>query len=233
MNLTTRLLAPLAVALGTAAGPALAHDDGGDSYRELSAQWWQWALSIPVGSNPLLDPTRPGDPTAKNCMVGQRGKVWFLAGALGGGTVRRTCTVPEGVTLFIPVINTFWLDTPGVCGQGASLTVPEMRAQLAPFIDAATGLEVKVDNMPVTDIRRSRSVPFLAALPKKNLFLEACGGDLPPGIYSPSVADGYYVKVEGLAPGVHTVDFKGRSGSFELDIGYVLTVAPVSSRVKY
>ena len=231
MNVKTRLLGTLALGLGLTASPAWASDDGSDSFRQLSAQWWQWALSIPVGSNPLLDPRDPDGSSARNCMVGQRGPVWFLGGATSSGVIRRTCSVPERVTLFFPVINAFSVDTPGVCFQGASFTVAEMRAQIAPFIDAATDLVAKVDSKPV-QIRRSRSVPFLAALPKRNLFLEACGGDLPPGVYSPGVADGYYVKLEGLEPDVHNVEFRGKSSGFELDIAYTLNVVPVSERVK-
>ena len=51
--------------------------------RELSAEWWQWALSIPSTHNPLLDPS------GQDCMVGQRGDTWFLAGVFGGGDVSR------------------------------------------------------------------------------------------------------------------------------------------------
>src|SRR5262245_42961061 len=53
------------------------------SFKELSAQWQQWRLSIPTPENPLLDPT------GEHCMVGQRGAVWFLAGTSGGGAVTR------------------------------------------------------------------------------------------------------------------------------------------------
>jgi hypothetical protein len=63
-------------------------------FEQLSAEWWQWALSIPVSENPLLDET------GEKCVVGQRGSEWFLAGNFAGGRTTRTCTVPEGKTLF-------------------------------------------------------------------------------------------------------------------------------------
>src|SRR5262245_26501057 len=81
-------------------------------FKQLSAEWWQWALSIPAAENPQLD-TTGGD-----CVVGQRGDVWFLAGTFGGGTVTRTCSVPEGTVLFFPVVNFVYFDSPNVCGQG-------------------------------------------------------------------------------------------------------------------
>ena len=38
----------------------------------LTARWWQWAFSIPTAQNPLVDQS------GGNCMVGQRGSIWFL-----------------------------------------------------------------------------------------------------------------------------------------------------------
>ena len=84
----------LGFALAAQTNPASAESDG---LKSLSAQWWQWALSIPSSENPLLDTT------GEKCMVGQRGSTWFLAGLFGGGApVIRTCTVPDNVNLFFP-----------------------------------------------------------------------------------------------------------------------------------
>jgi hypothetical protein len=76
--------------------------------KNLTAKWWQWALSIPVFENPLLDQT------GEKCMVGQRGPVWFLVGNFGGGDTTRSCSIPEGKRLFFPVINSVNIDTPNV-----------------------------------------------------------------------------------------------------------------------
>ena len=91
--------------------------DGGNAIApallpELTAQWWQWALSIPTGQNPQLDPN------GQYCMVGQRGSIWFLGGVFSGGPAERACSVPEGATLFFPVINEITINAPNVCGQG-------------------------------------------------------------------------------------------------------------------
>ena len=82
------------------------------SFKQLSAEWWQWALSIPTSENPQLDAT------GEDCVVGQRGEVWFLAGILGGGTATRTCSVPAGKSSFFPVVNSVFFDSPNVCGSG-------------------------------------------------------------------------------------------------------------------
>lgn len=224
MKASTRLLGILAVTFG-AATPAFA-DGRSDSLSELSAQWWQWALSIPTPSNPLPDSN------GTNCMVGQRGPVWFLGGSTTGGTIRRTCAVPQGVSLFFPVINSVVFNTPNICGQVGSFTVKDMRGFAAPFIDAVTVATARLDNKPVKQIRRVRSEPFVTVLPPNNLFVDACAGDSPAGVFSPSVDDGYYVKLDGLDPGVHTLAFRAKSGTFELDVEYILHVAHVSWEVK-
>lgn len=84
----------------------------GESFRQLSAQWQQWALSIPTSINPQLDAT------GEHCMVGQSGSVWFLAGIFGGGSATRTCAVPAGKALYFPVLNSVNINAPNVCGQG-------------------------------------------------------------------------------------------------------------------
>src|SRR5213592_4117053 len=74
---------------------------GSSDYRQLAAEWWKWAYSVPCTAalcpNPVIDTT--GDFAA----VGQHGDVWFLAGAFGG-TVTRHASVPEGSPLFFPVV---------------------------------------------------------------------------------------------------------------------------------
>jgi hypothetical protein len=75
--------------------------------KSLTAQWVEWALSIPTSKNPQEDTT------GENCMVGQSGSIWFLAGVFGGGTTAtRTCSVPADKVLFFPVANSFNINTP-------------------------------------------------------------------------------------------------------------------------
>jgi hypothetical protein len=202
--------------------------------RELTAQWWQWALSIPTAVNPMLVGGKGA--TSEDCVVGQRGSVWFLAGTFSGGTVVRNCPVPEGTTLFFPVANSVNFNTPNVCGQGpADLTVSSMRALSASFVNGLVNLEVAVDDRPAAIIRVQSEV-FAVALPVDNVFNAPCVaanlGTVPAGIYSPGVDDGYYVLLNPLRPGSHTLHFHAENPSqgFTLDVTYNLTVVPVSSR---
>lgn len=89
--------AALFVLLLMAALPASAD---GDPLFAIQRDWWQWAGSIPIEVNPIVDET------GKYCDAGQRGRYFFLTGNFGGYTTR-SCTVPKGTTLVAPVIITF------------------------------------------------------------------------------------------------------------------------------
>jgi hypothetical protein len=199
------------------------------AFKKLSAEWWQWALSIPTAENPLLDTT------GEKCVVGQRGSTWFLAGIFGGGTVERTCSVPEDTILFFPVANSVFFDTPNVCGQGPEhIPVEELRALAADFIDDVTNLSVEVDGQPIAHVKRVQSKVFEVALPEENIFDAPCEGlgGVPAGIYSPAVDDGFYVRLKSLPVGDHTLHFHAEnpSAGFSLDVTYNLTVVSVEQK---
>ena len=164
-------------------------------------------------------------------MVGQRGSVWFLTGKFVG-TASRRCSVPEGTTLFFPVINQAQVNTPHVRGQDGPLSVDQMRANVAPLIDGTTTKRVTVDGVAIGGIQRVRSVPFVTALPVDNIYLQFFGHDQPPGIFSPSVDDGYYAKIGGLRAGTHTLQITAKNPTFNFDVNvtYVLDVVRVTSR---
>ena len=133
---------------------------------ELTGEWWQWALSIPASVNPNLVQT--GDDT---CMIGQRGPIWFLAGVLNGGSAVRTCSVPEGNSLFFPVINYVNFYSPQ-CPPLTGKTVKELRDYIQPFIKGIHDVSVTFDGQHIkkTLLRLVISDPFELALPPNNVF---------------------------------------------------------------
>jgi hypothetical protein len=196
------------------------------STKQLSAEWWQWALSIPAGVNPLADPDGP------RCMVGQRGADWFLAGTFGFGTAVRSCSIPAGTSIFVPVANFVGFDTPNACGQDSTpLPSSFYRAIAASFVDTLTAASATLDGQPILPLQRVQSKVFPVALPSDNLFAEACVpyGGLPAGIYSPAIDDGIYVRLNPLAPGSHTLHIHAANPDwvFLLDVTYHLSVVPV------
>jgi hypothetical protein len=181
------------------------------------------------------------DTTGESCMIGQRGSIWFLGGVNGGGSAERTCSVPEGLPLFFPVINAIFANSPNVCGQDSNnISVKDMRAAIKPFIDGAQNLSVTVDGQDVkkTLLRRVQSDPFEVALPEDNLFVSPCSTQKPPGspagIYSPAVDEGYYVALPPLpvlpSGRTHTIHWHVESGMFMENVTYHLTIVPVLSK---
>lgn len=214
MERNRALMGAVALALGSLAVSARA-EPGGESFRELSAQWWQWVYSTTPTSNPIVDQT------GAYCMTGQRGPIWFLAGSFGS-TVQRTCNVPEGVALFFPVLNNFWVNTPGCSGEPV-YTPNQLRALVAPFIDTATQLSVELDSRPVRDIRRVKSAVFPMAFASDYDFGCSVGGK----VFSPSVDDGYYTMIRGLGVGQHKLRIRSAASGFSLDVSYTLNVVKV------
>ena len=182
----------------------------GKAYSEWSARWWQWVYSIPTAENPVVDTT------GANADEGQRGPVWFLAGNFGGTTVRDV-SVPEGKSLFFPIFNENWVTFP----TDPPTTVPEMRAIIRPFMDNAT-LSCVIDGKTVKNLPlyREDSVEFSVTAPDGNLL------GLPAGTYAPCVDNGYYLMLDPLRCGQHTIHFTGTNAdaSFGLDVTYHLTV---------
>lgn len=205
---------------GQLTGPAVSGADAaevvpvgpayGAEYGEWSARWWQWAISIPVATNPILSDGNV------DCTLGQTGNVWFLAGNFGGVSVR-TCTI-ENKPLFFPVFNFVAFD------PFPNETILDLRKQVEAPIDAATGLSVEIDGAaaPNPFDFRVQSPVFQVVIPPQQ----------PPGqsfligrgVHPTMVTDGYWMLVKPLGAGTHTVRIEATAPGFSLDVTYNLTV---------
>jgi hypothetical protein len=211
------VVSALAVSAGAAAAPGQSRAPRvvpplGKIYDRLSVAWWQYVLAQPAASNPLRDRTGAG------CGVGQSGPVFFLVGAEGTGQLTRDqCTVRAGKLLFFPLLNAFDVHTPGDGLDTPELVWNDLQVTLAFRVDTlhASVDGVRVDNLnPSTSPYRACAAPvrgcarpFSLTLPTGNLF------GIPPGTYAPAVADGFYLLLAPLRPGVHTITFGG-TGNF-------------------
>ena len=207
----------------------------GYSYGEWGAKWWQWALSIPAASNPLLDPT------GANAAVSQSGPVFFLAGTFGE-SVSRAVEIPAGKALFFPIVNAFW----GSTCVGEPRTRDGIRPLVAPQIDATT-VSAEIDGVPVQNLGNYRAESPLFCLdvaldlfgisdPSEfcapGQFIPNCTADLPnpeehfgPTVgIGPCMADGVWLLIAPLKPGQHTIHFAASRSDFSLDVIYHLTV---------
>ena len=206
-------LASVAVIAAPAQGavlPSTAHPYG-HTYSEWGAKWWQWAVTQPAASNPVLDST------GAYCAQGQSGPVWFLAGTFGG-SVTRDCTVPTGKGMLVPVLNLAYFAFPS--DPPDQRTEAYVRSQVT-AVGTPTSLFATIDGRDVTNIPNylEKSVLFQVTLPADNVFL------LPEGfLLDPCADEGYYLVLTPLPPGHHTLHFGGSYDSTTIDTTYHFTV---------
>jgi hypothetical protein len=204
----------------------------GKTYGAWSAAWWQYYEAQPVSSNPAVDPTGAG------CRKAQSGKVFFLVGANGSGSVTRDqCTVPAGKALFFPLLDVVdvnippvepvktpletWEELEGVFGGASELFASVDGVALANLDPATTPYRVCAG-----PVARCSAPSFSVFLPAENFF----GPFVPEGTYAPAVADGFFLLLAPLKPGPHTITFGGTGlflgGTFTQNITYHLEVVP-------
>jgi hypothetical protein len=136
----------------------------GNTYGEWSARWWQWALSVPEGMNPVFDTT------GVRCAEAQAGPVWFLAGTFGGA-VTRSCPVPAGKALFVPLLNAIFGAGVGDCVP-PNCDVDALRKAAAAMVENPKTLEASIDGVPLQDLSayRVQSPVFSITLPENAIF---------------------------------------------------------------
>lgn len=220
MLLLVTMVAIMGMAGSASASVKLQREAYGMSLGDWSAAWWQYVLAIPAADNPAADAT--GD----KCDVGQEnGKIFFLAGNFtSDSTVTRTCTIPAGRTLIIPIVNTecSTVEEPPFFGANEK----ELRVCAPTGMDGVdlSSLTLIIDGKPVKNLAdyRAQSPVFTFYLPPDNIF------NLAEGRGS-AVSDGFWAIVPPLSSGSHTVSFGGTivlgsDQKFTVDVNYNLNV---------
>lgn len=189
----------------------------GKGYAELSAAWWQWALSVPV------EPYRDRD--GRYCAVGQEGPVWFLAGTDGSFDTRRECRVPLGKHVFLPVINMYQQTPLGVKKGKTVMSCDRLQASIAVNNDHLASAVVLIDGVPVKNVagyrvRSDGCFPVYPDLPEDDRFITPV-----------AASDGYWLLIPPLPAGRHTLvvgaNYGAPEGGFHRmvqNFEYVLTV---------
>jgi hypothetical protein len=188
----------------------------GNSYGLWSALWWQQALAVHSG------PGSPFEAGSVDCTSLGTRHVAFLVGTTQktGSSVSRSCSVPTGTALLFPLIN---VECSTVEGNGS--TEAALRACASAIADDFTDLMATVDGRALSNLAsyRFQSPLFAWTAPSDNVFGVPATADP-----TPSVADGYWIMLTPLSPGVHTISFGGAapSSSFTTAASYTVTVTP-------
>jgi hypothetical protein len=163
----------------------------------LTAQFWRWLYSIPVGVDP------GSDTTGVNCGINQKDDVWYLAGPANGNS-SVTCTVPDDKTIVSAVFASID-DYPCPAGVYGSPMTPDQSLEnfllqdIAPFVDGSTAT-ARLDGRPLSVKHiKSRLFSFTAAASLYPSDLCVTGS---PQL---GVSDGFFVFIEPLPRGDHTL----------------------------
>lgn len=190
-------------------------------YGKWLAKWWNWTSSIPAAQHPR------DDYTPDKCAVNQEGPVWFLADQLGGRE-ERTCTIPSGRSIFIPLLV-------GECDY----SIPELNSDDDLRRCATEGneygvIEATVDGVKLKNLDqyRTQSGFFNITIVEGNIY------ESPPGTFK-GFADGFFVFLEPLPPGKHDINLKvsvlnpvETSYNYNADWTYHLIVEPKTNSTK-
>jgi hypothetical protein len=194
---------------------------------DLTAAWWQWALSIPASVHPLIDES------GINCPIGQHGEVWFLGGSFSVSEspkleVVRSCRIPFGVRVLMPVLNVECSTAEGDAKASDSFSqkVRKLRACAQSPADSIEEPTATFNGKPLQVRRVFTSVPYSFSFPAN-----PWRADLDKNAPNPSLSmsDGYWVQVLP-PPGEHELKVKANVGDFFQDITYKIDVVPVRNQ---
>jgi hypothetical protein len=202
------------------------------SYSDWADKWTKWAFQIPTATNPILDVT------GEYCDQGQRGPVWFLAGAFlsdpPADPIVRECRIPAGKFVFLPIAQglSFSPEFPSdddVCFNSDLPEVEQVRCDVNDdIVKDIKGLELTIDGVRVNDpfAYRAQSPPggFVLFVPKNTIITDFYG--YVPGPRDPAVADGWWLMIY-LKPGEHTINIVvqiSENKGIAMDVTYNLIV---------
>jgi hypothetical protein len=164
----------------------------GSTYEDWTIKFWQWLLPIPADKNPMTDTT------GERCRENQNSSspIFFLV-FLGGGSAVRTCDVPVGKAILVPV-NVVECSF----AEMNVKTEEELRRCAEEDESSNPGLFLSVDRKQFKDLEtyRVHSRAFDTNIPENPIFGK-------PGP-TRAVSDGYWVILEPLTPGKHDIHFK-------------------------
>jgi hypothetical protein len=183
-------------------------EPSGISYGKWTVLWWKWALSYPSNKNSVVDQT--GEFASEN----QPENMWFLAGMFTQEDEKksfpsRKCTIPLGVPILAPVLN--------------SMADPLENLKLQSDLDIlkhnekqATTITKKVFTINGESIppERVRSDPRIF-----DVYIHPDFDKSHKGGHTRAASDGYWVCLKPLPEGEYDIQFEGSCEYGRLNCG--------------
>jgi len=192
----------------------------GLTYKEHVVNFWKHLLSIPSDQSPINDKT--GEKLI-NGQTNSNSSVFYLANDRGKS--ERTCTIPSGKGVLIPVMVVEVSDK-----EVQNATEEKLHKVAKKDQDSVTSMYLKIDDKEYDKNYLSKyrvhTDAFDVVFPENAIFGVTSGK-------SKTVADGYYIITDVLPKGKHEIHYKSSLTSegedhlepnFEQDIKYTLTV---------
>lgn len=182
----------------------------GQGIGDWTDDWWTWALQSSLERNPLFD-TTGADADENN-----DGPVFFLAGTLSNDPVERTFEIPDDTPVLVPLMNNFINKFDGE-PQPQKIINDELRDWQDTVLEDELFLVIDGVEIKNLDEFFFKSGFFTPGQPEDGSLLEAVlageedyvsGDDL-----FPSRSAGYWVMIEDLDPGAHTIHYGGQTST--------------------
>jgi hypothetical protein len=171
------------------------------TYEEYAKNFWKWLVSIPKTHSPESDLT--GERSA-NGQTNLKSPIFYLSiGPNGGPAVERTCTIPNGKGILIPVMVVVISDKE--VPEIPNPTIEDLSRKAKKDQDSVTEMYLRIDNeeYKIEDLSKYRihTDEFDVKFPQNAIW------DVSEGP-AKAVADGHYILSKPLSRGEHIVHWK-------------------------
>ena len=185
----------------------------GKSLTEWSDRWWRWLCGQPIHTNPATKDSE--GKYSNNCQTFPQ--CHFLCGTTTSESVQRSCKIPLGKSILIPVI----------CFEHSHLEMANASALdlfklSSKELDGYKNINAMLGEESLTkDILRIRSPFFTMTLPRENIWNTENEG------FTYAAADGHWIFINQIDQGQYTVKVEAepkQENGLKINTTYELTV---------
>jgi hypothetical protein len=189
----------------------------GQTISKWTQDWWTWAVNMTDGANPF------SHPDGNFAGVNNDGSVFFISGVSQTNQI----DVSFGKPILVPLVN--FIDAPlELTHNKHNQNIPDdlttsraihatENANIKSFDGSVTSLFAEIDGVPVSDLFKHLvdSSFFSMGTAQAGTLATDYFQITPAGVaMDPSKSGGYWLMIDNLAPGNHTLHFGGTSTAF-------------------